>query len=855
MRLFAVFGLVAALGLLACDTGGAAPGDAGADADSAVSTDGGDGGVATACVPEAISACTCGDGSAGTETCKPDGSGERACDCTRYGRELYVATSGDDGAPGTAAQPKATLDGAFAVVRGLEAGGLPPGGVVIWMAPGIYRVTKTVTVGSDASGASGAPVVVRAQAGAPVRLVGGERLDPSGFSAVTSSDPNYARIDPAAVANVRVFDLGAAGITDLGQLQQRGFCASSGVHSPLELFVDGVPMTLGRWPDADENEVVTPSDTGSSLDVYGTLSPDVTGHYVANGTSDGVSVFERAGLVGGKQYRLFRYSWTYQSQPYTAWFLTTSASGAYPDDTDPWWSLYRADLSGTMDPSNGASGQALFRDPQAIDTGFAMTAGAPSDSSFNYWKDRPSRWTNAPDAWAHGFWKYGWDDCRLPISAINTGSKTITLGSSPDVFGIDTGKPWYAFNLLEEVTEPGEWYVDRATKRLYLYPPHDLSQADIEVSLLDGPLLSLEQAEYVEVHGVVFEASRGTLVTIDGGTHDRLVGVTLRNSGSDGADISGVDNGVTDALVTGVGSTGVDLSGGDRPSLTPANNFVETSDLHDYARLDWTYRPAVNMDGVAERATQNLIYDAPHNAILYYGNEHHIELNEIHDVTRFCSDCGAVYGGRDWGGRGIVIQNNYIHDLHSSLPDPEVVGVYLDDCLSGNHVRGNLLVDVDGYGILHGGGRDDEMTGNVLVRDETALTADARCATWGKPSQTPGDSSNLLEKLEKMNYQQPPWSTTYPLCAAIPDSYAAIFATGATWLYPEGSVFSSNVGYGDATWMTDDGLAFSHYTQENDVVLSASPFVDEKGGNLSLTSEALAVPGMQPIPVDKIGLH
>ncbi len=35
-----------------------------------------------------------------------------------------------------------------------------------------------------------------------------------------------------------------------------------------------------------------------------------------------------------------------------------------------------------------------------------------------------------------------------------------------------------------------------------------------------------------------------------------------------------------------------------------------------------------------------------------------------------------------------------------------VHGVYLDDCLSGVAVTDNVIYDVSGYGIQHGGGRD-----------------------------------------------------------------------------------------------------------------------------------------------------
>lgn len=845
--------LLVALGAGCGDGPADPPGDAGLMADGAPA-DGAslDGAAPTACIPQLVAACDCGALAPGMASCLPSGSGFGPCDCATYGRELFVAVDGDDAASGEAGAPKATLAGALAAVRALVAGGgLPVGGVAISMAGGVYPLTDTVQIGPDVSGTADRPVVIRALPGAPVRLVGGTRLPSAGFAALSPSDPNYARVDAAARSSVKVFDLSAAGVTDFGALQTRGFC-SYGVHAPLEVFVDGAPMRLGRWPDLDENDVVVPSATGASVDLYGTVTPDVTGHYVMEGSSDGASVFRRDGLVGGLQYRLYRLDWVYLGNPYRAWFLTTGASG-YPNDTDPWWSLYASDFERPMEPSAGGVGQVLFVDPQAINHGFVTTAAASSDATFQYAQTRPNAWGSASDAWLHGFWRYGWADCHLPLASLDPASRSITLGSAPS-YGLIAGAPWYAYNLLEEVTQPGEWYLDRVSGRLYFYPPYDLASAEVLVSRLDGPLVRLSDAQFVELHGLVLEAGRGDLLELRGGTQNRAVGVTLRNAGANGAVVSGVDNGVRDSLVYGEGSAGVVLRGGDRPSLTPANNFVERSELHDFARWDWTYRPAVDLSGVGQRVSHNLIHHAPHNALLYTGNEHLIELNEIHDTNRFSNDAGAIYGGRDWGGRGIVIRNNYLHDLRTFFPGTGIVGIYLDDCLSGNDVLGNVLVDLAGTGILHGGGRDDHLNGNVMVRANTGISSDARCTTWARPNDTPGDSGNLLEKLLLMNYQSPPWSTRYPECAAIPNNYPAIFDPAATWLFPEGSTFSSNVGYQVNTWMADQDDAFAHFVQANDPELSSSPFVDESVGDRTLTADVLAVPGFMPIPVEDIGL-
>ncbi len=823
--------------------------------------DAGDGG-GVACAPQRVEACSCAAGATGTRECLPDGRRFAACDCTVYGREIFVAVDGDDTASGAAGAPKATLGGALAVVRALRsAGPLPAGGVVIWMAGGVYRLSATERLGLDVSGAPGAPVVIRAQAGAPVRITGGTSLPSAGFAPLSASDPLYARVDPAARANVQVFDLSTVGITDFGTIRQRG-SSTGAASSGMELFVDGEPMRLGRWPDVDEHTAAAPqSASGAELNVYGSVSPDVTGHYVQTGTSDGVSTFRREGLVGGRQYNLYRYAWTYMGTPFRAWFLTTATTGA-PNRADPSWQQYNGAegsfLLNTMTANAGATGEIRFTDPRLVTHGYAETAAPVTSMSFGYLQDRPSRWTTAPDAWLHGHWAYYWADYHVPMGSLDGAHRIITMSSSPE-YGVAVGLPWYAYNLLEEVTEGGEWYVDRTRGRLYFYPTGPLGTAEVVVSRLEGPLLQFTDASHIELRGVVLEHSRGSLLQMTGGTGNRLVGVTLQNAGAEAASIAGTDQGVQYALVRNLGTSGVILEGGDRRSLTPGDNFIEDSDLHHVGRWDETYQAAIGLYGVGNRASHNHIHDLPATAVVFEGNEHVIELNDIHDVVRSTRDAAAIYTGHDWGYRGNVVRYNYVHDLHSIFIEGEgtLHAVYLDDCVSGERVEGNIFANIADSAIFQNGGRDNITVGNVIASSGGGLLSLAECVAH-PPNNIPGNPGNKLERIQAMLYQSAPWSVRYPALARMPNDYATLINPALTWLYPEGSIFSSNLGsqIADAAWMTDDGRSLSHYAARQDNVLTAaSPFVDGTGADPTLTAAVLATPGLSAIPTDQIGIR
>jgi hypothetical protein len=256
------------------------------------------------------------------------------------------------------------------------------------------------------------------------------------------------------------------------------------------------------------------------------------------------------------------------------------------------------------------------------------------------------------------------------------------------------------------------------------------------------------------------------------------------------------------------------------------------------------------------------MHDAPHTAVLFTGNAHTVEYNEIHHVCQFSSDAGAIYTGRDWGYRGNRVRFNFIHDIDTWFEGWGVHGVYLDDCVSGIAVFGNVLYRISGLGVLNGGGRDNLIENNVLARNGTGLSADSRGLT--AITNTPGDSWNLLERLaaDGIKYQQPPWSTAYPKLAAIPPSWAAISDPAQLWRYPQGCVFSRNIGFANGSWTKEENSGgtgtFDKFAEIKDNLPDKDPqFVDEAALNLALkpTSPALAIPGFQPIPFAQIGIE
>ena len=386
------------------------------------------------------------------------------------------------------------------------------------------------------------------------------------------------------------------------------------------------------------------------------------------------------------------------------------------------------------------------------------------------------------------FFKFNWADYHVPVTDLDITNKTITIIQPGG--GIINGQPYFAYNLLEEITEPGEWYLDRETGILYFWPPAELSDKNISVSLTDTSLIELNNASWITFKDIIIENGRAELVKITGGSHIVIQNSILRNSGSVAVIIDSTESGIENSEIGYTGDGGVIIKGGNRVTLQRANNFIRNNQIHHFGQWVYGYKGGIKIEGVGQLISNNTLYQSPHLAIQWEGNEHLIEKNEIHDAVRFATDMGAMYSGRNWGWRGNVIRNNFIHDIYSWVQqgDFDVHGVYMDDALSGTQVFGNIFYKIQGFGVLNGGGRDNIIENNIFSFCGAPFFTDNRSVNAITFAQ--GSSWDLIGKLEAdgINFKLDPWASKYPELAEVPMTFSTQDASNH-WLYPEGSVF------------------------------------------------------------------
>lgn len=451
--------------------------------------------------------------------------------------------------------------------------------------------------------------------------------------------------------------------------------------------------------------------------------------------------------------------------------------------------------------------------------------------------DRLPFWKDETDGWLAGYFFWDWSDSRQRILSVDPATKSLEL--EPPHTTYRSGQRFYAFNMLCELDQPGEWCVDRQHRMLYVWPPAGGRQ--VTVTALPH-LVEIAGADHIMLRGLLLEGTRNSLVTITDGTGVTVGGCRLRNAGGWGVFIEGGSgHAVRGCDIHEVGEGGVMLSGGDRPSLRPAGHAAENNHIHDYARLQRTYRPAVEVKGVGNRVLHNHIHHAPHNGILLNGNDHLIEGNRIHHVCQETGDVGAYYMGRDWTMRGTVVRHNVFADL-TGPGRLGAMGVYLDDCASGITVVGNVFVRACRE-VLIGGGRDNLVENNLFIDGEPAVEVDARGLGWFAVTVVPGGW--MRQRLEEMPWRTSPWTTRYPGLATLVDDQPEA---------PRRNVIRRNVSVG-GTWTRIEPAAESGVVVEGNLVGVDPKFVDASRGDYRFRDDSPAwAIGFRPIPFDRIGL-
>ena len=492
---------------------------------------------------------------------------------------------------------------------------------------------------------------------------------------------------------------------------------------------------------------------------------------------------------------------------------------------------------------------------------------AAKSDIFFYADPRQDAWANEPDGWLFGCWQYLFFASYNRIHSIDPATRKITMDwhrKTPyelKLRGFAHGAPYQGINLLCELDSPGEWYLDRKSGVLYFWPPGDINASEAVVSVLEVPVVTMDDVSHVVFRGLTIEAGRQHGVIIKGGDGILFAGSTIRNMGVMGIKIEGGRNHeIVGCDLAHLGDAGIKLNGGDTEALTPSGHVVENCHIHHFARWNRVgYQPAVAIKGVGNRISHCLVHDAPHQAFCVNNNDNVLEYSEIHDVCHEAGDAGAYYMyGRNVQQalleRGQVVRYCYWHDLPHNESFRHVAnasrrGIYIDSFNSNITVYGNIFQRLHGRsGAVFFGVCDNRVENSIFHQCRTGVYLTDRTYLYNTVNKAP----NYVIDAKLAEYAaKPAWQHRYPRLGTFPEK------APDTSVFLVGNVVARNIASECESFVKGSDRTIRFARIERNWTAGDPGFKAPETGDFHLPANApaLAACDFEPLPLEKIGLY
>lgn len=361
-----------------------------------------------------------------------------------------------------------------------------------------------------------------------------------------------------------------------------------------------------------------------------------------------------------------------------------------------------------------------------VRSGTRSQSGVLEGAVFKIDYDRPTKWkTNVNEIYTSGVLGENYFYGYFPIEKIEAGQVTLKEGAVKEYYS----KHFIRYeNVFEELDCEGEYYIDRSTGMLYLYPASGLSSSsDIRLSMLSERMLNLQNAKYIRFENIKFDTMRADAIRATNADNIEIVNCDVFGTGTGGISISGTNSTVESCHIRDIGSSGVSVSGGDYQNIVSGGNKIINNHIHKVSQIERSYTSGIYLGyrSVGAYVANNEVHDTPHVAIIAYGPEHLFEYNEVYDAVKEFMDMDAVYMNVNqypWE-RGVVFRRNYFHDFGNEYfteKQINVAAIRTDNNGNGLNVIENVFYNI-GYENANGvrgicaEGVDNVIKNNIFV--------------------------------------------------------------------------------------------------------------------------------------------
>jgi len=574
-------------------------------------------------------------------------------------KQVYVSNAnGSDDNNGTKNAPFKTIKKAVAAMKNMHGG-------VIWIEGDTYELSETVTVGAAQSGTVITPLFIKSYGEKDATLTSNVLIESAGFRLVdTEKDKVAARLHDDVEDKVYCINL----YDDLGWSEKDIVDVTTA--GPARLYVDGEEFTLARFPNAYYEDGVTPIE-GKDL-LYFT--------YVY----DSGSVANTSTLC------------------YWPWVERANADPNLTPQSIVPWEIRIPDTKGATVPEEAFMGEEI------------------------------KSWVNTGDVWYYGNLYSGWEHGYYTIApdCVHDGN-LVGIAKAGGYYSLKSIQPcswgarasgnsatgrntFYLFNAIEALDAPGEWFIDKETGYLYIYPKsEDITKQQVTYSgsrKLDS-LLRIDNASYVVVDGIGVDGCNVYGIKTVNSENVVLQHLTTKNTLNSAVRIeTSKKTALINSHLSYSYANMVSVSAAtDDYTLTPSDIFIQNNVFADPPP---SVAYAVAPGGCRTVVSHNHFINCCLNGT---GSEFIIEYNIFEGGNRFITDGGMVYLG-GLAQRGHHVRYNLFHMFKATHQ-----AVYFDSMGSGMYSYGNVISTLGAWTNSHKGWYSSSGHGNVCYANIMVL--------------------------------------------------------------------------------------------------------------------------------------
>ncbi|MDR2036977.1 MAG: right-handed parallel beta-helix repeat-containing protein [Bacteroidales bacterium] len=326
--------------------------------------------------------------------------------------------------------------------------------------------------------------------------------------------------------------------------------------------------------------------------------------------------------------------------------------------------------------------------------------GAPGETwdgkspVFRIDEPRMKSWKSYEDIIVFGMLGYHYENERNLVKEINTQQMTVELQSMPTYGLFDDARVAFE-NVFEELDQPGEYYIDKNTGVLYLYPVKDLNDTEVKIAALDKNfMIDVKGASNITFSGLTFELTKGSVFYIRGGRNCTVENCNLKNFGIWGvrlgdnalttrnfieaqkenkfseylrvipASDNGYNHKVTGCYFLNTGHHACRIASGNAGNRERGNMIFENNIIKYSGLIGSTYRSGLNLHGAGILVKNNTFLYCLGQAITGNIIDTEIINNEFCDSPcDMGEDTGTLYLNYLATNDGVKVRYNFFHDV------------------------------------------------------------------------------------------------------------------------------------------------------------------------------------------------